>query len=253
MTLISSIYILDGCPLFAYLCINLFVEIAMTKDGIIQDVNAKTRVLMKNDFNRQQAEALFGFVHEQIKEYCHTKVDQKIFEKKLFERLDQLATKDELKQLEIKMFGTFATKDDLKQFATKDDLKHFATKEDLTQFATKDDLKHFATKEDLKHFATKEDLKQFATKEDLTQFATKEDLTQFATKEDLKQFATKEDLTQFATKEDLKQFAMKEDLKQFATKEDLTQFATKEDLKILQNQINELALAIKELTQAIKK
>jgi hypothetical protein len=171
----------------------------MTKDGIIQDVNAKTRILMEKDFNRQQAEALFGFVHEQIKEYCHTKVDQRIFEKKLFERLDQFATKDELKQLEIKMFGTFATKEDLKQFATKEDLEQFATKEDLEQFATKEDLK------------------------------------------------------QFATKEDLKQFATKEDLKQFATKEDLKQFATKEDFKILQNQINELALAIKELTQAIKK
>ena len=181
MTLISSIYILDGCPLFAYLCINLFVEIAMTKDGIIQDVNAKTRVLMKNDFNRQQAEALFGFVHEQIKEYCHTKVDQRIFEKKLFERLDQLASKDELKLLEVKMFETFSTKDDLKQletkmfdtFATKDDLKQLENKM-FDTFSTKDDLKKLEVKM-FETFATKEDLKQFATKEDLKQFATKED------------------------------------------------------------------------------
>lgn len=33
-----------------------------------------------------------------------------------------------------------ATKDDLKNFATKDDLKSFATKDDLKSFATKDDL-----------------------------------------------------------------------------------------------------------------
>lgn len=42
--------------------------------------------------------------------------------------------------------------------ATKDDLKDIQ-RENLRIFATKDDLRHFATKDDLRHFATKDDLK----------------------------------------------------------------------------------------------
>jgi hypothetical protein len=52
----------------------------MTRDGIMQDVGEKMRGLMSGDFNPEQARVLFAFVHEQIKEYCHSKVDQRVFE-----------------------------------------------------------------------------------------------------------------------------------------------------------------------------
>ena len=53
---------------------------------------------------------------------------------------NQPATKGDLDDLEKRLTGRFASKDDLKRFATKDDLKRFATKDDLKRFATKDDL-----------------------------------------------------------------------------------------------------------------
>ena len=78
----------------------------MTRDGIMQDVGEKMRGLMSGDFNPEQARALFAFVHEQIKEYCHSKVDQRIFEGWLKDYLEN-------------EFKTFHTKQDQRVFEQK--------------------------------------------------------------------------------------------------------------------------------------
>jgi len=64
----------------------------MTRDGIIKDVSETKRVLMSGDFTPKQSETLIGFVNEQIKDYCHSKVDQRIFERKLDDKFNALKT-----------------------------------------------------------------------------------------------------------------------------------------------------------------
>jgi len=88
-------------------------EASMTRDGIIKDVSETKRVLMSGDFTPKQSDTLIGFVNEQIKDYCHSKVDQRIFERKLDEKLDALKT-------------IFHSKEDQQLFEEK--FKHFEQK-----------------------------------------------------------------------------------------------------------------------------
>jgi chaperonin cofactor prefoldin len=66
------------------------MESKMEKDGKMQDVREQTRKLMAEDFSKSQAYALYGFVHQQIMEFCHTKVDQRVFENYVKERFDRI-------------------------------------------------------------------------------------------------------------------------------------------------------------------
>ena len=106
----------------------------MTRDGIIKDVSETKRVLMSGDFTPKQAEMLIGFVNEQIKDYCHSKVDQRIFENWL---------KDELESRFNSLTTIFHTKEDQLIFETKLDERFellnsiFHTKEDHRIFETK--------------------------------------------------------------------------------------------------------------------
>jgi hypothetical protein len=108
----------------------------MTRDGIIKDVSETKRVLMSGDFNPKQSETLIGFVNEQIKDYCHSKVDQRIFQTWLEDHLEirfydserRLMQKIEEK-LEEKL-SNYHTKDDQRIFEIKLDekFKHFEQK-----------------------------------------------------------------------------------------------------------------------------
>ena len=135
----------------------------MTKDGFIQDVNEKTRQLMQDDFNEKQAQALFGFVNEQIKDYCHSKVDQRIFEKKLDERFKTFHTKVDQRRFEDYLEEKFKVfEQDQKNrfdslttiFHTKEEQKLFEVKlnerfDSLTTiFHTKEEQKIFEVKLD---------------------------------------------------------------------------------------------------------
>jgi hypothetical protein len=95
----------------------------MTRDGIMQDVGEKMRGLMSGDFNPEQARALFAFVHEQIKEYCHSKVDQRIFESWLKENChskeDQRIFEEKLDERFNALNTIFHTKEDQKIFEQK--------------------------------------------------------------------------------------------------------------------------------------
>jgi chaperonin cofactor prefoldin len=62
----------------------------MERDGKMQDVREQTRRLMAEEFSKSQAYALYGFVQQQIMEFCHTKVDQRIFESYVKERFDRI-------------------------------------------------------------------------------------------------------------------------------------------------------------------
>ena len=100
---------------------------------------------------------------------------------RLEEAYENLATKDDLTDLEERMTAHMATKEDMadleERMATKEDMADL--EERMTaRMATKDDLERFATKEDLERFATKEDLERFATKEDLERLATKDEVNQ---------------------------------------------------------------------------
>jgi hypothetical protein len=99
----------------------------MTRDGIMQDVGEKMRGLMSGDFNPEQARALFAFVHEQIKEYCHSKVDQRIFESWLKEnwhsKEDQRIFEKRLDEKLDERFNALNT-----IFHTKEDQKIFEQK-----------------------------------------------------------------------------------------------------------------------------
>jgi hypothetical protein len=117
----------------------------MTRDGIIKDVSETKRVLMSGDFTHKQSEMLIGFVNEQIKDYCHSKVDQRIFENWL---------KDELEFRFNSLTTIFHTKEDQRIFERKineqfDSLKTiFHSKEDQRIFEKKLDekFKHFEKK-----------------------------------------------------------------------------------------------------------
>jgi tetrahydromethanopterin S-methyltransferase subunit G len=63
---------------------------SMVRDGKRQDVGEQTRKLMSEEFTKSQAYALVGFVQQQILDYCHTKVDQRIFENYVKERFDEI-------------------------------------------------------------------------------------------------------------------------------------------------------------------
>ncbi|CCC81050.1 PD-(D/E)XK nuclease family protein [Thermoproteus tenax] len=123
-------------------------------------------------------------------------------EERLEEVRREMATKEEIKDLEARM----AAKDDLKAFATKDDLKALATKEDLKALVTREDFKRLEERleEVRKVMATKEDLKGLATKEELRALGER-----MATKEDLKALATREELRaleeRMATKKDVEE------------------------------------------------
>jgi hypothetical protein len=84
----------------------------MTKDGIIQDVSETKRRLMSGDFTPKQSETLIGFVNEQIKDYCHSKVDQRRFENWL---------KDDLEFKFNSLTTIFHTKEDQRIFEAKID------------------------------------------------------------------------------------------------------------------------------------
>jgi hypothetical protein len=43
---------------------------------------------MSGDFTPKQSDTLIGFVNEQIKDYCHSKVDQRIFQTWLEDHLE---------------------------------------------------------------------------------------------------------------------------------------------------------------------
>jgi chromosome segregation ATPase len=66
------------------------MESKMERDGKMQDVREQTRRLMAEEFSKSQAYALYGFVQQQIVEFCHTKVDQRIFESYVKERFDRI-------------------------------------------------------------------------------------------------------------------------------------------------------------------
>jgi hypothetical protein len=106
----------------------------MTKDGIMQDVGEKMRGLMSGDFNQEQARVLFAFVNEQIKEYCHSKVDQRIFENWL---------KDELEFRFNSLTTIFHTKEDQRIFERKLDERFESLN---TIFHTKEDQRIFEQK-----------------------------------------------------------------------------------------------------------
>jgi hypothetical protein len=71
---------------------------------------------MSGDFTPKQSNTLIGVVNEQIKDYCHSKVDQRRFEDYLDYRFEE--------------FKTFHTKDDQRIFEKKLDekFKHFEQK-----------------------------------------------------------------------------------------------------------------------------
>jgi actin-related protein len=115
----------------------------MTRDGIMQDVGEKMRGLMSGDFNPEQARALFAFVHEQIREYCHSKVDQRVFEKKLDEKLQTFHTKEDQRVFESWIKGNFYTKEDQRIFEEKLDERFNALN---TIFHTKEDQRIFEEK-----------------------------------------------------------------------------------------------------------
>jgi hypothetical protein len=125
----------------------------MTRDGIMQDVGEKMRGLMSGDFNPEQARALFAFVHEQIKEYCHSKVDQRVFESWIKEychsKVDQRVFESWLKE-------NWHSKEDQRVFEgwlkenwhSKDDQRIFEKRldEKLLTFHTKEDQRIFEDK-----------------------------------------------------------------------------------------------------------
>jgi len=86
----------------------------MTRDGIIQDISETKRRLMSGDFTPKQSETLIGFVNEQIKDYCHSKVDQRIFENWLKDYLKEKFKVFEQNQVE--RFKSFHTKEDQRIF-----------------------------------------------------------------------------------------------------------------------------------------
>lgn len=78
---------------------------------------------------------------------------------RLEDAYENLATKDDLTDLEERMTARMATKEDLADLEERMTAR-MATKEDLERFATKDDLERFATKEDLEPLATKSEVEQ---------------------------------------------------------------------------------------------
>ena len=73
-------------------CYNITFAISaiirLNELGIIKDVSETKRVLMSGDFTPKQSDTLIGFVNEQIKDYCHSKVDQRIFQTWLEDHLE---------------------------------------------------------------------------------------------------------------------------------------------------------------------
>jgi hypothetical protein len=102
--------------------------------GIIKDVSETKRVLMSGDFTPKQSETLIGFVNEQIKDYCHSKVDQRIFENWL---------KDELELRFNSLTTIFHTKEDQRIFERKLDERFESLN---TIFHTKEDQRIFEQK-----------------------------------------------------------------------------------------------------------
>jgi predicted nucleic acid-binding Zn-ribbon protein len=73
----------------------------MKNDGIVQNVDEQARKLMSDDFTKTQAYALFGYVHQQITSYCHSKVDQRVFKTYVADRFDKLESR--MDKLESRM------------------------------------------------------------------------------------------------------------------------------------------------------
>ena len=103
------------------------------------------KALKSSGFNEEQAESVVETIDKAVNETVATKADLALLTKTVEGIQENMATKDELKNMADKM----ATKTDLKnmadKMATKDELKNMADK-----MATKDDLEKMVTKEELR-------------------------------------------------------------------------------------------------------
>jgi len=120
--------------------------------------------------------------------------------------MDQPSTKQDIENLRHELIGKMATKDELKklELVTKEEIKKLATREEIKKLATKEEIKKLATKEEIKKLATREEIKKLATREEIKKLATKEEIKKLATKEEMKKLATKEEIKKLATRDELK-------------------------------------------------
>ena len=76
--------------------------------------------------------------------------------------MDQPSTKQDIENLRHELIGKMATKDELKklELVTKEEIKKLATREEIKKLATREEIKKLATKEEIKKLATRDELKK---------------------------------------------------------------------------------------------